>query len=99
MKALKDCVELLRDAADNTRYSLSQLGKINATAPGSPGSLWTLSNVQTYMSATLTKEDTCTDGLKEMGAVVKDVSAWVVKAKKYTSNALGLVNRLTYSYR
>ena len=97
MKALKDCTELLKDAVDNTKYSLSELKKLKGTRPG-PSVQWRLANVQTYMSAALTKEDTCTDGLKEMGAVVTPVSGSVRKAKKYTSSALGFVNRLRDSY-
>lgn len=87
---------MLKDAVDNTRYSLSELKKLEAA--GGREAMWRLANAQTYMSTALTKEDTCTDGLKEMGAVVKPVSERVVRAENYTSNALGLVNRLRYSY-
>lgn len=93
-KALKDCTELLKDAKENTQYSLSELKKLNKTVDNRQETVWLLANVQTYMSAALTKEETCTDGLKEMGAVVKTVSAKVAEAKQHTSNALGLVNRL-----
>lgn len=63
--------------------------------------MWSVSNVQTWMSAALTDEETCTDGLKEAdggvrrrrGVVVK-VGSRVGVAKEFTSNALALVNKL-----
>ena len=58
-----------------------------------------LSNVQTWMSAALTNEDTCTDGFEDVGECpVKDeVFDKVVIVKEYTSNALALVNSFAAS--
>lgn len=53
-----------------------------------------MSNVQTWMSAALTNEETCTDGFEDVGDgdVKTDVRERVVKVKQVTSNALALVN-------
>lgn len=53
-----------------------------------------MSNVQTWMSAALTEEETCTDGFEDVpeGTVKTDVCDRVSYVKKFTSNALALVN-------
>lgn len=53
-----------------------------------------MSNVQTWMSAALTDEETCTDGFEDVpnGPVKSDVSAKATGVKQVTSNALALVN-------
>ena len=58
---------------DNTKYSLSELKKMK----GKVEDVWGLSNGQTYMTTMLTKEDTYTNGLEEMRAMVKPVSGRV----------------------
>lgn len=80
------------DAVEQIRDSLTQMLKLN----GSGESLrFQMSNVQTYMSAALTNEDTCTDGFEEVndGPMKKDICDRTVKVKQVTSNALSLVNR------
>ncbi|KAG6399043.1 hypothetical protein SASPL_140517 [Salvia splendens] len=54
-----------------------------------------MSNVQTWMSAALTNEDTCTDGFEGVAdaALKADVCGRAVDVKEVTSNALALVNR------
>nr|GMD13703.1 21 kDa protein-like [Ipomoea batatas] len=53
-----------------------------------------LSNVQTWMSAAETNEDTCVDGFDDVaeGPLKSDVYDGIVKVKQVTSNALALVN-------
>ena len=53
-----------------------------------------MSNVQTWMSAALTNEETCTDGFEDVadGAVKSEVCDRAENVKKLTSNALALVN-------
>ncbi|CAN6716750.1 unnamed protein product [Malus baccata var. baccata] len=53
-----------------------------------------MSNVQTWMSAMLTDEETCTDVFDDVedGPPKTDVSNRVENVKKVTSNALTLVN-------
>jgi len=54
-----------------------------------------MSNVQTWLSAALTDEETCTDGFKDIHDEPRkdDICARVDDVKKMTSNALALVNR------
>ncbi|KAJ0094197.1 hypothetical protein Patl1_15487 [Pistacia atlantica] len=53
-----------------------------------------MSNVQTWMSAALTDQETCTDGFDDVadGPVKADVVNRAAYVKKLTSNALALVN-------
>jgi len=73
------------------RGSLKQMRQLGS---GGESLLFQMSNVQTWMSAALTNEETCTDGFEDVadGDVKTDVSARVVKVKEVTSNALALVN-------
>ncbi|CAI0410770.1 unnamed protein product [Linum tenue] len=85
--ALHDCRSNLGDAAEQMR----QLGAAGATEEAFR---FQMSNVQTWMSAALTDEETCTDGFQDVadGEVKAAVYARAAEAKKYTSNALALVN-------
>ncbi|KAG9142278.1 hypothetical protein Leryth_007708 [Lithospermum erythrorhizon] len=72
------------------RDSLKQMQQLN----GSGGSLrFQMSNVQTWLSAAMTNEDTCMDGLSDVPNLVikEDVMDRVNKAMHVTSNALALV--------
>jgi len=59
-----------------------------------------ISNVQTWMSAGITNQDTCVDGFRDEadvgggggGEVERDVSGKVGEVMKLISNALALVN-------
>ncbi|MQL76962.1 hypothetical protein Taro_009367 [Colocasia esculenta] len=111
--ALEDCEDSLGDATDLTKQAAAELGLL-ATAEG-PEVAWRVSNAQTWMSAALTNEDTCTDGFAEVApgtaasagvggaapgwAVKADVCRRVRRAKQYTSNALALVNSLVGTNR
>ncbi|CAM8954099.1 unnamed protein product [Rhodiola kirilowii] len=92
--ALRDCVSSFGDAMDQMRGSLKQMKEIE-TAETAGGSLrfW-VSNVQTWMSAALTNQDTCTDGFEgvDEGPLKAEVGRRVGVAKKVTSNALALIN-------
>lgn len=89
--ALHDCLSVFGDAIDQMRGSLKQMRQLGS---GSESLLFQMSNVQTWMSAALTNEETCTDGFEDVadGDVKTDVDARVVKVKEVTSNALALVN-------
>lgn len=54
-----------------------------------------MSNVQTWMSAALTDQETCTDGFQDVddSSLKTEVVDRVGEVKKYMSNALALVNR------
>lgn len=92
--ALHDCFSNLDDAVDEIRGSLKQMRQIGAAGAGSGSFLFQMSNVQTWMSAALTDEETCTDGFQDVPdcPMKKDVCDRVTKVKKFTSNALALVN-------
>ncbi|KAH7839732.1 hypothetical protein Vadar_007986 [Vaccinium darrowii] len=89
--ALHDCLSVFGDAIDQMRGSLKQMRQLGS---GGESLLFQMSNVQTWMSAALTNEETCTDGFEDVanGDVKTDVTARVVKVKEVTSNALALVN-------
>ncbi|KFK33383.1 hypothetical protein AALP_AA5G006000 [Arabis alpina] len=100
--AIRDCLSNVEDAVDEMRGSLRQLRDMNGggVAAGRRSVetfRFQMSNVQTWMSAALTDEDTCTDGFEDMeevlGGVIKtSVCDRVEGVKRLTSNALALVN-------
>ncbi|KAG0482645.1 hypothetical protein HPP92_010729 [Vanilla planifolia] len=67
--ALRDCVDSLRTAAEQTQQSTAEILKLGPSArAGGPGVAWGVSNAQTWMSAALTNEDTCLDGFDGISA-------------------------------
>lgn len=94
VSALRDCFSNLGDAVDEIRGSLKQMRQIGAAGNGAGSFLFQMSNVQTWMSAALTDEETCTDGFQDVAdcSVKTDVCDRVTAVKKFTSNALALVN-------
>ncbi|KAG8366748.1 hypothetical protein BUALT_Bualt17G0111600 [Buddleja alternifolia] len=89
--ALHDCFTVLGDAVDQIRGSLKQMRRLTGTGEELR---FEMGNVQTWMSAALTNEDTCTDGFDGVadGPVKMAVYERTVKVKEVTSNALALVN-------
>ncbi|ESQ35314.1 hypothetical protein EUTSA_v10008807mg [Eutrema salsugineum] len=93
--AVHDCVSNVGDAVEQMRGSLRQLREMNHRRPGAPAFEFQMSNVQTWMSAALTDEETCTDGITEQmedGETKTAVCERVADVKRFTSNALALVN-------
>ncbi|KAI6686041.1 hypothetical protein NL676_031954 [Syzygium grande] len=95
--ALSDCLTNMGDAVSEIRGSLKQmrqLGNISGSGASREGFRFQMSDVQTWMSAALTNEETCTDGFEDVpqGAVKSDVCGRAGEVKKVTSNALALVN-------
>ncbi|KAL1219502.1 Pectinesterase inhibitor 11 [Cardamine amara subsp. amara] len=98
---IRDCISNVEDAVDEMRGSLRQLRNMNggggvAAARRSVETFrFQMSNVQTWMSAALTDEDTCMDGfedLEEGGVIKTTVCDRLEEVKRLTSNALALVN-------
>ncbi|KZV19545.1 plant invertase/pectin methylesterase inhibitor superfamily protein [Dorcoceras hygrometricum] len=89
--ALHDCSSVFGDAVDQMRESLDQMRRLKGAGEELE---FEMSNVQTWMSAALTNEETCTDGFEDVadGPMKADVCVRVVKVKEITSNALALVN-------
>ncbi|KAJ8480098.1 hypothetical protein OPV22_023825 [Ensete ventricosum] len=95
--ALRDCAEELGDAADQVGRTATELRGLESVKESEVA--WRVSSAQTWMSAALTYEGTCSDGVRNMdsggtSSVEADVCRRVGKVKQYTSNALALVNGL-----
>ncbi|KAE9597555.1 hypothetical protein Lal_00029918 [Lupinus albus] len=92
--AIHDCFTNLGDAVDEIHGSLKQMRQIGAAGSGAGSFLFQMSNVQTWMSSALTDQETCTDGFEDVedGTVKTQVCDRVSNVKKFTSNALALVN-------
>lgn len=93
--AVHDCVSNVGDAVEQMHGSLQQLREMNHHRQGAPAFRFQMSNVQTWMSAALTDEETCTDGVTEEmedGDTKTAVCERVGDVKRFTSNALALVN-------
>ncbi|CAN0891579.1 Pectinesterase inhibitor 11 [Linum grandiflorum] len=83
--AVKDCAESIKE--------LKAMGKGGAAAEEFQ---WHLSNIETWVSAALTDENTCVDGFggKVMDGEMKDgIRVRFLKTAKVTSNALALINK------
>ncbi|KAH6761220.1 Plant invertase/pectin methylesterase inhibitor superfamily protein [Perilla frutescens var. frutescens] len=88
--AMRDCVEELSDTVDQLRKSMAEMKQMK----GSNFAMM-INDVQTWVSAALTDEDTCMDGFagKYMNGGVKTaVRAQIVNVAHMTSNALALIN-------
>jgi pectinesterase inhibitor-like protein len=91
LAAMLDCVEEVGDAVYELQRSIEEMDH----AGGSNFSM-VMNDVETWVSASLTDDDTCMDGFAE-GAVNKKVKTTVKRhlgrIARLTSNALALVNR------
>lgn len=90
--AMHDCVEELSDAVSELRKSMGEMKQL-----GGRDFDMKMSDIQTWVSAALTNEDTCTDGFagKAMNGKVKTVvRGKILKVAHMTSNALALINSL-----
>ncbi|XP_050224619.1 21 kDa protein-like [Mercurialis annua] len=91
ISAMEDCVEELADSVDQISRSIDQLGK----AKGSEFEVM-IRDVQTWVSAALTDESTCSEGFEgnPMNGKLKTlVREQIVNIAHMTSNALSLVNK------
>ncbi|CAK9171150.1 unnamed protein product [Ilex paraguariensis] len=99
-QAVRDCVDNMGDSVDQLRRSakeLSDMGRVSGQ-----DFMWHASNVQTWVSAALTDENTCLDGFSGHamdGNVKAAIKKKVVYVGKVTSNALALVNRFAARHR
>ncbi|KAE8727075.1 Ribosomal protein S4 [Hibiscus syriacus] len=84
--ALKDCLTLFDDA-------LSQLNDSVSAMKAKPGlTKGKMSDIQTWISAAMTDQDTCNDGLEEMGWTAGDeVKSRARRFKESVSNSLAIV--------
>ncbi|KAJ0098892.1 hypothetical protein Patl1_19924 [Pistacia atlantica] len=92
--AIADCVEEMSDSVDRLSKSVQEL-KHMGQAKGQDF-LMHMSNVETWVSAALTDENTCVDGFagKALNGKIKDsIKGQVVNVAQVTSNALALINK------
>ncbi|XWS36939.1 hypothetical protein CRYUN_Cryun19dG0000700 [Craigia yunnanensis] len=93
-EAIKDCIEEISDSVDRLSKSVQEL-KHMGQAKGEDF-LWHVSNVETWVSAALTDENTCVDGFAGRamdGKIKASIRAGVMNVAQVTSNALSLVNQ------
>lgn len=89
--AISDCVEQMSDSVDELRNSLSEKSQLS----GYKFQL-IMNDIQTWVSAALTNEDTCMDGFdgKAMNGHTKNiVRGRILNIVHMTSNALALINK------
>ncbi|XP_022943092.1 21 kDa protein-like isoform X2 [Cucurbita moschata] len=92
VSALNDCLEELGDSVDSLISSISEMPKLR----GNDFDV-VMSNIQTWVSAALTDETTCSEGFqgKAVNSGVKAVvRSKIVNIAQLTSNALSLINRI-----
>ncbi|KAJ6358368.1 hypothetical protein OIU76_000132 [Salix suchowensis] len=82
------------DSIDELKQSLKALGSLKGSDIE-----FQIATVQTWVSAAITDEDTCTEGFDEMnitGEVMIKIRKSIVNVGRLTSNALALINKLSY---
>ncbi|XP_073127427.1 21 kDa protein-like [Henckelia pumila] len=88
--AMHDCMEELGDTVDRLSSSMAEMNQINGSNFG-----MIMSDIQTWVSAALTDEDTCMEGFAGnamAGGVKTAVRGKIVNVAHVTSNALALIN-------
>uniref|UniRef100_A0A5B7ADD4 Pectinesterase inhibitor domain-containing protein n=1 Tax=Davidia involucrata TaxID=16924 RepID=A0A5B7ADD4_DAVIN len=98
-EAIKDCLDEISDTVDRLSQSVQEL-KHMGKARG-PDFLWHMSNVETWVSAALTDENTCMDGFAGRaldGRIKASIRARFTHVAQVTSNALALVNQFAAKY-
>ncbi|KAL0312808.1 UNVERIFIED_CONTAM: hypothetical protein Sradi_5680100 [Sesamum radiatum] len=97
-QAVKDCIQNMGDTVDQLSSSMKELGAMGAGQDFD----WRVSNVQTWVSAALTNENTCMDGFRGAamdGNVKVAIRRRVLDCAQVTSNALALVNRFASRHK
>ncbi|KAB2054081.1 hypothetical protein ERO13_A12G220250v2 [Gossypium hirsutum] len=97
--ALRVCVEELGDSIDELKDSI---GKLSRHGAGGSTFLRQMSDIQTWVSAALTDDDTCMDGLsgKTINRKFRSrVRRRVVKVAYLTSISLAFVNRYAATHK
>ncbi|XP_054813658.1 21 kDa protein [Prosopis cineraria] len=94
--ALRDCVEQLSDSVDELRKSIGEMSELRES-----NFELTMNDVQTWVSAALTDESTCSDGFEGAsmnGNVKNTVRSRIVLVAQLTSNALAFISQLASSH-
>ncbi|XP_059451203.1 pectinesterase inhibitor 4-like [Corylus avellana] len=97
---IQDCVTNIKDSIDGLKQSLHAIDHLSASDKEFDDQM---DDIKTWVSATLTNENTCTDGFDDEGkkvisATVKnEIKNSILKVVGLTSNALSLIDRTTIS--
>ena len=94
--AMTDCVDVAKDSVCELNKSMGEMGHA-----GGPDFQFHMSNIQTWVSAALTDEDTCLDGFegKAMNGNLKiTVRRHINKVAHFISNGLALVNKFASAH-
>ncbi|XP_022891736.1 21 kDa protein-like [Olea europaea var. sylvestris] len=94
--ALKDCIEEVSDGVDRLSQSVQEL-KTMGRARGKDF-IWHMSNVETWVSAALTDDNTCMDGFSGRalnGRIKSSVRAHMINLAQVACNALALCNHFS----
>ncbi|KAK8614000.1 hypothetical protein V6N13_122379 [Hibiscus sabdariffa] len=89
--ALQDCVEEIGDSIDELKRSIGEMDESRGKSFA-----FRMNDIETWVSAALTDEDTCMDGFSETaieGDVKDKVRTVVEKVEHLTSISLAFVNR------
>lgn len=92
-RAVQDCIENMDNSVDRLSQSVKELGLTGQAI--SEEFAWHMSNVQTWVSAAMTYQDTCLDGFagpRMNGNLKSAIRDRVLSVSQVTSNALALVN-------
>ncbi|KAA0067679.1 hypothetical protein IC582_013021 [Cucumis melo] len=92
--ALKDCMEEVGDTVDRLNKSVEELKRVSGSKK--KDFLWHISNVETWVSAAMTDENTCSDGFAGSalnGRIKSSVRGRIVDVTRVISNALSLINK------
>ncbi|OIT20597.1 PREDICTED: 21 kDa protein-like [Nicotiana attenuata] len=92
--AIKDCIEETSDSVDRLSKSVSELKEVDHSR--GKDFLWHISNVETWVSAAITDENTCTDGFAGRalnGRIKASIRNRIGNLAQVTSNALALINQ------
>ncbi|KAL2550217.1 Plant invertase/pectin methylesterase inhibitor superfamily protein [Forsythia ovata] len=93
--AIKDCLEEMSDNVDRLSKSIEELKSMGQ--PGGEEFIWHMFNVETWVSAALTDDSACVDGLSGWtlnGSIKSSIKARMTNLAQVTSNALALLTSL-----
>ncbi|KAL4281420.1 hypothetical protein GQ457_03G015780 [Hibiscus cannabinus] len=88
--AMQDCLEVLNDSQESLRRSINELPNIKPSSVA-----LSVSNIQTWVSASLTSQSTCSDvfgGERTSSNAETSVKTQLQAVAHLTSNALALLN-------
>ncbi|KAL3755881.1 hypothetical protein ACJRO7_002867 [Eucalyptus globulus] len=94
---VKDCIENLGDTIDELKQSIKTMANVSSAAKNDVA--FQMANVKTWVSAAITDETTCTDGIAEgkvSAGVKRKIQSYIENVARITSNGLSLINSLKY---